>query len=124
MKVLMQYIDFIEVYNASEDGLSNLHAKMVAYKYNKVVTAGSDAHNADCVGLGYAYLPYSITTNTAFIKYIKSHPDIKTAGTRYGKTTKDKLGDGLNKILVALFYPYNKFETLINYPKRRRYRED
>jgi len=124
MRELMPLIDFIEVYNASEDGNSNFHADMVARKYNKVVTAGSDAHSADCVGLGYAYLPETIISNTTFIKYIKSNPQIKTGGVRYGKTTKDKLGDRLNKVLVALFYPYNKLETLINYPKRRALRED
>lgn len=123
---MMQYIafiDFFEGYNASEDTWRNVLACKVAKKYNIPVTGGSDAHKEDCLGLGYTYLPDYIKTNTDFIRYIKKKPHNKIGGRQYGKTTKDKLGP-FNKLLVAGFYFYNKFEALINLPFRIIYRED
>lgn len=118
MKELLPLMDFFEGYNASENEISNKVARGLVKKYRRPATGGSDAHKHDCVGLGYGYLPDNIKSNNDFIKYIKTVPDIKVYGKQYGKTLKDKLGI-FNKVLVALFYPYNKYESLKNYRKRK-----
>lgn len=123
MLTLMSFVDFLEGYNASEEEWRNVLACKVARKYDKPVTGGSDAHKEDCLGLGYTFLPENVKTNTDFIRLIKKKPKLKIGGRRYGKTTKDKLGR-FNKFLVAGFYFYNKFETLINLPYRIKYKED
>lgn len=117
MKELLPLMDFIEGYNASEDSVSNRTARALARKYNRPMTGGSDAHKEDCVGLGYAFLPAFIKNNNDLIKYIKTNPNIMIGGKRYGKTLKDKLGP-FNKLLVAGFYPYNKFEALLSLFKK------
>ena len=51
------------------------------------------------------------------IVYYKEGNHPKVGGTRYGRTTKDKIGS-LNKVLVYMFYMYNKLGAMIKYPRR------
>ena len=113
MLSLLPKLDFIEGYNASEADEDNYKARVLARRYNKPVTGGSDAHKDDCIGLGYAFLPDNIKTNNDLIDYIKSAPAIRLGGRRYGKTLKDKLG-AWNRFLVIGFYPYNKYKAVIS----------
>ena len=114
----LERFDFIEGYNSCEPEENNLAARKLAYIYKKPMTAGSDAHMEDCVGLAYTMLPQDIRDEDDLIKFIKSKPNINIGGGRYGKTTKDKLGF-LNHFLVYGFYYYNKFMTFINIFKRK-----
>ena len=99
---LMKQFDFLEAYNACEPEDNNWCAAELAKEYKKPVTAGSDAHSRECVGMAYTELP-----------------EVSCGGSRYTKTTKDKLGF-LNKILVGSFFLYNKLGALYRLPARRR----
>ena len=111
--------DFVEGYNACEDDKSNAIAYQLARNNHLPVIAGSDAHSYDCVGLGYVYLPKTIQTEDDLIAYMKQKPNNRIGGSRYGKTTKDKLGR-VNKILVYSFFLYNKLGALCAWPKRHK----
>jgi len=116
---VVKQFDFIEVYNACEAEDINLKAGRLAKKFNKPGFGGSDAHRADCCGLGYTEIDATIRTQADLIAAVKN-PDIRitTGGTRYGKTTKDKLGSA-NDLLVRGFKYYNRFAGLLKARKRR-----
>lgn len=62
-------------------------------------------------------LPDTVKTVDDLIVYYKEGNHPKVGGTRYGRTTKDKIGS-LNKVLVYMFYMYNKLGAMIKYPRR------
>ena len=113
----MVHFDFVEGYNACESNKSNRYARRFASDCKVPLTAGSDAHGSDCVGLGYALLPETIRTVDDLIVYYKEENHPKVGGTRYGHTTKDRIGS-FNKVLVYMFYLYNKVGAMFKYPKR------
>lgn len=115
----LKQFDFIEIFNACESEKSNKGAKGLSSQYEKPGFGGSDAHYAECVGMGYTDLPESIKTESDLIQYVKQARRIVCDGERYVYTIKDKLGP-LNKALVYAFYPYNKVAALLNLPKRMR----
>ena len=113
----MVHFDFVEGYNACESEKSNKYARKFAKGCKVALTGGSDAHNSNCVGMGYAFIPDTIKTEDDLIKYYKDGNHPKVGGTRYIYTTKDKIGK-LNKVLVYSFYMYNKIGAMFKYPKR------
>lgn len=113
----MVHFDFVEGYNACESEKSNKYARKFAKGCKVALTGGSDAHNSNCVGMGYALIPDTIKTEDDLIKYYKDGNHPKVGGTRYIYTTKDKIGK-LNKVLVYSFYMYNKIGAMFKYPKR------
>ncbi len=115
----MKKFDFVEGYNACETEENNRDATELARDYKKVMTAGSDAHKKDCVGMAYTQLPDTIKTEDDLIGYIRQASVIPFGGKRYGETTKDKLGIW-NKGLVYGFFLYNKMGALLRFPARRR----
>ena len=86
----MVHFDFVEGYNACESNKSNRYARRFASDCRVPLTAGSDAHGSDCVGLGYALLPETIRNVDDLIVYYKEENHPKVGGTRYGHTTKDR----------------------------------
>ncbi|MCR4990215.1 MAG: PHP domain-containing protein [Lachnospiraceae bacterium] len=108
---IMEEFDFLEGYNACEVPDNNLKARKAAAFYKKPMTAGSDSHKADCVGLGWTDLPSDIKCEDDLIRYIKTKPDIYIGGRFYGKSTKEKLGKA-NHFLVYGFFYYNKAQNL------------
>ncbi len=115
----MRRFDFVEVFNACETEESNEEAQCIAEIYHKPGTAGSDAHKLDCVGLAWTELPDDVRTESDLIRYIKSGTDFEYGGTRYRKTTKDKIGP-FNQILVQLFFFYNRLGGLMKRRKRKK----
>lgn len=110
--------DFIEGYNCGEDDEANKRARHIAFKYNKPVTGGSDAHNYECVGMAYTTLSEDIKTEDDFIAYIKAGKTTRCGGKQYMGTLKQKLGRW-NKLLVYGFWPYNKAGAAKNAGRRR-----
>lgn len=104
--------DFLEGYNATEKEECNGKARQLAKQYGIPSLGGSDAHNIETCGLGYTVFKEKIKEVDELIKYIKDKRKTIALGTRYCKTTREKLGK-YNKILVYGFYPYNKFLALL-----------
>lgn len=115
----LKQFDFLEGYNACEPEEDNRCAGELAEEYGLPAVAGSDAHNKNCVGMAYTMIPQEIKTEDDLIGWIKEKPEISYGGSRYTKTTKDKLGV-LNKVLVGSFFLYNKLGALYRLPARRR----
>ncbi|MCR4908789.1 MAG: PHP domain-containing protein [Lachnospiraceae bacterium] len=115
----MKRFDFVEVFNACENEDSNEEAQCIAEIYHKPGTAGSDAHKLDCVGLAWTEVPDDVRTESDLIRYIKAGTDFEYGGSRYGKTTKDKIGP-FNQILVQLFFFYNRLGGLVKRRKRKK----
>lgn len=116
---LIKRFDFIESFNACEPEESNASALKLKEKYRKPGIGGSDAHKVDCIGLGYTILPEKISCESDLIRLIKDQADIKTGGSLYGKTTKDKMGKA-DFFLTYSFWCYNMFGTLMKYRKRKK----
>lgn len=108
---LIKRFDFIETFNSCEEDASNELAASLARKYHLPEFGGSDSHKPDCVGLGYTILQQSIQTENDLIQYITAGLPVKSGGTHYQYTTKQKLGKA-NNILIYSFWFYNKFLAL------------
>jgi predicted metal-dependent phosphoesterase TrpH len=117
---LMHQFDFVEIYNACEAEEVNEKAALLARKYHKPGFGGSDAHRVDCIGMGYTKFPDDIRCENDLIAFVKKTPYISCGGTRYERTTKDKLGP-FNKLLVESFFLYNKSGE--RFRRRRREKE-
>ena len=115
---LLEKFDFVETFNACEPPESNAGAKLLAEKYNKPGTGGSDAHKLDCVGMAYTEFPHPIKTELDLIMQIRNREPIKAVGDFYTKTTKDKIGKA-NKLLVYSFWFYNRGGALLKMHKRK-----
>lgn len=111
--------DFLEGYNACEKGEDNRSAIRLAGEYGLPALGGSDAHQRECVGMGYTLLPDTVRTEDDLIACVKRAEGISCGGRRFVGTTRDKLGI-FNKILVGSFFFYNKLGALYCLPARRR----
>lgn len=111
--------DFIEVFNACEDGTRNDKANSIADKYSLSKFGGSDAHKYETIGKAYTEFPdnIKIRNENDLIEYIKADGKTNCGGERFYGTTKDKLGK-LNHILVQSFWLYNKGLGLAKKHKR------
>lgn len=109
--------DFIEGYNSCESEEDNKIGRRLAKEYDLPMTAGSDSHMEDCIGLAYTMLPKRIRNTEDFISYIRSGAKNRIGGKNYGKTAKDKLGK-YNKYLVVGFFFYNKMGAIRFWLKR------
>ena len=118
MAVLKKF-DFLEAYNACEDEESNHMASVLARQFNKPVFGGSDAHKADCVGLGYTRFPIPIRCESDLIACVKTGEGITCGGSPYPGTTKKKIGRA-NEILVQSFWFYNRLGSLFRRRRRKK----
>lgn len=116
---VMKNFDFLEAFNACEDEKSNHMASVVAGQFGKPTFGGSDAHRADCVGLGYTEFPCPIKCESDLIACVKTGEGITCGGTFYKGTTKEKIGRA-NDILVQSFWFYNRLGSLWRRRKRRK----
>ncbi len=114
--------DFIEGFNACICKSENDQAEFLANCYNKPKFGGSDAHKADCLGMGYTEIPdnVKIRSNNDLIRYVKAGGRTLCGGQHYNGTIKDKIGL-LNHVLVEAFGVYNRLLGLVR--KRRRLKE-
>lgn len=111
--------DFIEVFNACEDGERNDKANEISERYNLCKFGGSDAHKYETIGKAYTEFPDDVVIKSEIdlINYIKGGGKTNCGGERFYGTTKDRLGK-LNHILVQSFWVYNKGLGLIRKHKR------
>lgn len=116
---IMKQFDFIEAFNACEDKESNRRAMELAKEYQKPTFGGSDAHKAECVGMGKTFLRHEITCESELINAIKMEKDFASSceGDYFSGTTKKRIGK-MNHVLVESFWVYNHLGSL----RRRRKR--
>lgn len=116
---VMDKFDFIEGFNACESPESNARAQEIAERFGKPVFGGSDAHKADCIGLGETEFAGRITTEAQLIALIKEKGrEASTCGGRYyAGTTKKKIGK-INNVLVQSFWFYNHLGSMWRHHKR------
>lgn len=115
---IIKRFDFIEVHNACEPMISNEGANRLAIQYRKARIGGSDAHNPNCVGMGYTEFIENIKTETELITAIHNQSPTKCDGQIYDKTTRDRLGKA-KSILTCLFWLYNTSGTLYKKSSRK-----
>lgn len=115
---VMDKFDFVEGFNACESPESNRKAMELAEDFNKPTFGGSDAHKADCIGLGYADFDSRIHSESELIRYLKEQGHVACGGEYYNGTTKEKLGKA-NKVLVHSFWLYNYFGSLWQHHHRK-----
>lgn len=115
----LKQFDFLEGYNSCEAEENNECAGQLAKEYGIPAIAGSDSHSKECVGMAYTMVPKKVKTEDDFINWIKKKPNVVYDGSRYMRTTKNKLGT-FNKVLVGTFFFYNKLEAFYRLPARRR----
>lgn len=118
MPQILGSFDFMETFNACETPATNAAAAELARRNNLPGFGGSDAHKADCVGLGYTDIPDTILTEADLINHIRSGQPVGCGGDYYHGTTKERIGS-FNNILVYSFWLYNKAAGLLRYYRRR-----
>ena len=115
---VMEQFDFIEGFNACEDPESNQKALEIAARYGKPAFGGSDAHKADCIGLGVTEFTEKITCESELIRLVreKGFQACSSGGQYYQRTTKQRIGR-LNDVLVHSFWLYNHLGSIWGYRK-------
>lgn len=117
---VMDRFDFIEGFNACESPESNKKAQEIAARFGKPVFGGSDAHKADCIGMGATEFEGKITCESQLIALVKEkgRAACSCGGSYYTGTTKKKIGR-INDLLVQSFWLYNHLGSLWRGHKRR-----
>lgn len=117
---VMDRFDFIEGFNACEEPESNARAMEIAEQFGKPVFGGSDAHKADCVGLGWTDFPEQVACESDLIRLVteKGKDACACGGEYYEHTTKKRIGRA-NNILVNSFWFYNHLASLFRHRKRK-----
>lgn len=117
---VMDKFDFLEGFNACEEKENNGRAVEIAEQFDLPVFGGSDAHKADCVGLGFTDFKEKVTCESELISLIKEEGRKACAcgGEYYAGTTKERIGKA-NNILVQSFWFYNRFASLWRHRKRK-----
>lgn len=116
---IMKQFDFIEGFNACESPESNARAQKLAEEYGKPVFGGSDAHKADCVGLGETKISGRVECESELIALVreKGRAACRCGGEYYAHTTKNKIGR-INDLLVQSFWFYNRFGSMWQHHRR------
>lgn len=117
---VMDRFDFLEGFNACESPESNAAAMEIAASYGKPAFGGSDAHKADCVGMGYTIFAEDIRCESDLIRLVKEkgHELCSCGGEYYAGTTKQKIGRA-NELLVDGFWIYNRLGSMMRHRKRK-----
>lgn len=118
---VMDQFDFLEGFNACESHESNARAMEIADKYRMAVFGGSDAHKADCVGLGFTDFRGRIRRESDLIRLVKEmgREVCVCGGEYYAHTTKSRIGK-VNNVLVGSFWCYNHLASMMRHRKRKR----
>lgn len=117
---VMDKFDFLEGFNACESTESNHAAMEIGARFGKPAFGGSDAHKADCIGLGYTEMDARVYCESDLINLVKTKGTkaFSCGGRYYPYTTKKKIGKA-NDILVYSFWFYNFFAGLWRRHKRK-----
>lgn len=109
--------DFVEGFNTCESVQSNRIAQLMAARYGKPCTGGSDSHVEQYVGMAFTEIDADIRCNDDMIDAIKEHRIVAYGGTVREFTKKAKHKNAFyavwgfkvyNRSLGFLFTPYRK----------------
>ena len=116
---VIEQFDFIEGFNSCEDPESNQRAMEIAERYGKPAFGGSDAHKADCIGLGATEFNETVTCESELIRLVRERGSqaCSCGGQYYQRTTKQRIGR-LNDVLVHSFWLYNHLGSIRRRHKR------
>ncbi len=115
---VLKHFDFLEAFNACEPPKSNADAGTLSIQYGLPGFGGSDAHRADCAGMGYTLFEGDIRTESDLIEHIRLGKAVSCSGSYYHGTTREKIGKA-NHILVYSFWFYNRFSAFYRSFRRR-----
>lgn len=116
---VIEQFDFIEGFNSCKDPESNQRAMEIAERYGKPAFGGSDAHKADCIGLGATEFNETVTCESELIRLVRERGSqaCSCGGQYYQRTTKQRIGR-LNDVLVHSFWLYNHLGSIRRRHKR------
>lgn len=83
--VMLEQMDFIEIFNAAETRSSNYQAQMLARKLRKPGIAGSDSHRLSGAGSGYTMFEREITCANDLIRAIREKRIAQVGGICRGE---------------------------------------
>lgn len=113
----LRFMDFIEVFNTCEKPLSNKLARELADKYGLPGFAGTDAHNAQFIGMAATNIDYEIHCNNDLIAAVKSGAHITAQGQEREETLKGKAKDlGVSQLGYTI---YNRGIAKLQMPIRK-----
>jgi hypothetical protein len=109
----MAQFDFLEGFNACEDGESNGRAMQIAREHHLPMFGGSDAHKVRCVGLGCTEFAGKVTCESELIRLLKERGEMAAVcgGEYYHGTTRQKMGK-IDGILSMSFWVYNHLGSM------------
>ncbi len=114
---IFRKFDFVEGFNTCESARANRIAHLLAMRYGKPCTGGSDAHEEQYIGMGFTEFDKKICTNADLIDAIKTHQILDFGGVVRGVTRKSRHKDAFygvwgfkvyNRSLGFLFAPYRR----------------
>lgn len=114
---LLEEIDFIEVFNTCEAHDSNYLAGELAVKYHLPGTAGTDAHNAQYLGMAYTEIDADIRNNHDFIEAVKNGAIVSAGGVEREDTRKSKAKDHWAGVIG--YKIYNRGLGKLKMPRRK-----
>lgn len=116
---IMKEFDFLEGFNTCELSEANLRAQELAESYDLPCTAGSDAHDAEYIGMAFTDFDRPIRNNNDLIRAIKEGAIIAYGGTereflkkhrkRYWAVTTYAFR-AMNRSVGVLFHPYRQYK--------------
>ena len=114
---ILKQMDFIEVFNTCENEVSNKLAGELAEKYRLPGFAGTDAHNAQFIGMAATEIEWDIHSNRDLIDAVNAGASFITAGTEREVTLK---GRAKEMWFSQLGYKiYNRGLGKIKMPRRK-----
>lgn len=116
-KELIKKFDFIEIFNSCTNPIDNFRSSILAKRYNKPTTAGSDSHKTYTIGTAATIFKHHIENNNDLIDAIKNHKIEKAEATLKENLYKEV--NGLLKYLGIIgYWIYNKLGSLLRAPQR------
>lgn len=110
----LKRVDFIETYNSTINPMYNVKAEILATRFKKPATGGSDAHHLKDVGAGFVMFGYgNIACNNDLIEAIKSKKKNVTGGEITALMLKRR-NDFFQKVMDASYHVYNVYTARKN----------
>ena len=114
---LLDKFDFFEVFNTCEEHSSNYLASELAAKYSLPGIAGTDAHDAQYLGMAWTEIDWDIHSNNDFIEAIKNGAVVSAGGIERENTKKSKAKDHWTGVIG--YKIYNRGLSKLKMPRRK-----
>ena len=108
---IIKIFDFIEAYNSGIPAENNERARILAEKYGKPITSGSDAHSELRVGTAYTVFNEDIWCNDDLIEAIRFRGQTQAVGKFYYKLLKRRKKP-VKWLGIISYWIYNKIGAI------------